>query len=131
MRHQRIQGLDSSPALSILDLSHNIKLATIEALPKGLATLKAKKCGKLRDLAFLDHHPNLEFLYVDVMESLAFVSALPKLAYVGFENVLDGDLSPLLKSTSLTKVGFYPAKRKHYSHSEAEINKLLASRRSE
>ncbi len=37
---------------------------------------------------------------------------------------------PLLKSASLTKVGFYPAKRRHYSHAEAEINQLLATKRS-
>ena len=59
---------------------------------------------------------------------LAFVPQLPALDYVGFENVLDGDLSPLLKSASLTKVGFHPAKRKHYSHSQAEIQKLIAGK---
>jgi internalin A len=129
MRHPRIEGLDQSAALSILDLSHNSKLASIGRMPKSLTKLKVRKCGELRDLAFLAHHQNLEFLYFDVMENLAFVPDLPMLAYIGFENVLDGDLSPLLKSASLTKVGFHPPKRKHYSHSLPDLTRLLDANR--
>jgi hypothetical protein len=128
LRHQRIQGLDRSPKLSSLDISHSSKLVGIGGIPQCLASLSIKRCAKLRDLAFLAHHPKLEFLYVDVMADLALVPQLPMLAYVSFENVLDGDLSPLLKSASLTKVGFHPAKRKHYSHALAEIQKLLAGK---
>ena len=128
LRHQRLQGLDRSPKLSSLELSHSSKLVGIGGIPQCLASLRIKRCAKLRDLAFLARHPKLEFLYVDVMADLAFVPQLPALDYVGFENVLDGDLSPLLKSASLTKVGFHPAKRKHYSHSQAEIQKLIAGK---
>jgi hypothetical protein len=129
MRHEHIQGLEKSATLSTLELSHNPKLASVGAIPKSLTKLKIKKCGKLRDLGFLAHHRNLEFLSVDVIESLAFVPGLPSLAYVGFENVLDGDLSPLLKSASVARVGCHPAKRKHYSHSLPELNNLLAAKR--
>jgi hypothetical protein len=127
-RHQRVQGLDKSAALSILTFSHNPKLASIAAIPRSLAKLRIEKCSKLSDLGFLDRHPNLEFLVVDVMANLGFVPGLPKLAYVAFQNVLDGDLSPLLKSASVTKASFHPAKRKHYSHTLPELTKLLAAK---
>lgn len=125
---KRIRGLDSIPALSTLDISHCSKLEAVEALPKSLVKLKIKKCPRLRDLSFLAGHQSLEFLYVDVMQTVAFVPNLRHLSYVGFENVLDGDLKPLVKSVSLCDVGFYPKKRKHYTHSEAELKKILAAK---
>jgi hypothetical protein len=129
MHHQRIQGLDKSATLSTLELSYCPKLLSVAAIPTGLTKFILKKCAKLRDLTFLLCHPNLEFLYVDIMESLAFVPGLLRLAYVGFENVLDGNLSPLLESASVTRLGCHPGKRKHYSHSLQELAKLLDAKR--
>jgi hypothetical protein len=125
---KRIRGLDSIPALSTLDISHCSKLESVDALPKSLVKLKIKKCPRLREVSFLAGHQSLEFLYIDVMQTLEFVPNLRRLSYIGFENVLDGDLRPLVKSGSLRDAGFYPAKRKHYTHSEAELKKILAAR---
>jgi internalin A len=124
-----LRGLDSSPALSTLDISYCSKLQEIKTLPKSLVKLKIKKCPKLRVLSFLAGHPTLEFLYVDVMRTVDFVPGLRRLSYIGFENVLDGDLQPLVKSASLRDVGFYPAKRKHYTHSLAELKQILAAKK--
>jgi hypothetical protein len=126
---KRLRGLDSIPALSTLEVSHCSKLEAIEALPKSLVKLTIKKCPRLRDLSFLAGHQSLEFLYVDVMQTVAFVPNLQRLSYIGFENVLDGDLEPLVKSASLRDVGFYPAKRKHYTHSLAELKQILAAKK--
>ncbi len=126
---QSLLGLDASPSLATLDISHCAKLESIDAIPKRLLKLKIKKCSHVRDLSFLTGHPALEFLYVDIMENVAFVPSLRKLTYLGFENVLDGDLKPILQSASLRDVGFFPAKRKHYSHSEPELKEILATRK--
>lgn len=123
-----LRGLDSIRALSTLEISHCSKLEAVERLPGSLLKLTIKKCPRLRDLTFLDGHQFLEFLYVDVMKTVAFVPGLRRLSYVGFENVLDGDLNPLVKSMSLRDVGFYPAKRKHYTHSLEEVKKILAAK---
>jgi internalin A len=125
---KRIRGLDSAPALSTLHIAHCSKLEGVDALPTRLAKLKIEKCPRFHDLSFLADHPSLEFLYVDVVETLAFVPSLPRLSYVGFGNVLDGDLNPIVKSTSLRDVACYPAKRKHYTHSEKELKEILANK---
>jgi internalin A len=62
------------------------------------------------------------------MKTVDFVPGLRRLTYIGFENVLDGDLQPLVKSKSLRDVAFYPPKRKHYTHSETELKEILAAR---
>src|SRR5207248_30578 len=101
---------------------------SISAVPKSLTTLTINKCPRLRDLSFLVDHPSLNSLTVDVMETVTFVPSLRQLSYVAFGNVLDGDLKPLVKSKSLRDVAFYPAKRKHYSHSLEELKDILAVR---
>jgi internalin A len=126
---KRFKGLDTSRSLATLDVSHCSKVDTISALPKSLTKLKIKKCAQLKDLAFVKGHAALEFLYVDVMTDVAFVPSLRSLTYLGFENVVDGDLEPILESRSLKDVGFFPAKRKHYTRSESEIKELLAARK--
>lgn len=123
-----MSGLDSIQALAKLEISHCSKLEAIEALPASLVDLKIKKCPRLVDLSFLAKHASLETLYVDVMQDVGFVPGLRHLSYIGFENVLDGDLNPLVKSASLRNVGFYPTKRKHYTHSEAELKEILGAR---
>lgn len=124
----RLRGLDASRSLATLDISHCAKLESIDALPKGLTKLKIKKCPRVRDVAFLKGHPSLEFLYIDVLPDVTLIPGLRKLTYLGFENVVDGNLEPLLESKSLRDVGFYPAKRKHYTRSEGELKELLSAR---
>ena len=126
---KRLSGLDASPSLATLTLSHCAKLEKIDALPKSLVKLKIEKCGRLRDLAFVAKHPSLDFLYVDVLPDVAFVPGLRHLTYLGFQNVIDGDLRPLVESKSLRDVAFYPAKRKNYTHSESELKQILAARK--
>jgi internalin A len=126
---KRLHGLGTSPSLSVLDISHCAKLEAIDALPKALTSLKIKKCSHVKDLTFLKGHPTLEFLYIDNMPDVAFVPGLRRLSYIGFENVVDGNLTPLLDSKSLRDVGFYPAKRKNYSHSEGEVKQILGARK--
>jgi internalin A len=126
---KRLAGLDASPSLKTLELHHCSKLESVVALPRSLTTLKILKCGKLRDLSFVAKHSALEFLYVDVMETVGFVPTLKRLEKIGFENVTDGDLQPLLETPSLREAFFHPAKRKHYTHSKPELNAALASAR--
>ncbi len=127
--NRRLQGIDASPSLGTLQIEHCAKLETVDGLPNGLLKLKILKCGRLKNLSFLAKHPCLEFLYLDVMDDVAFVPSLRQLTYLGFENVMDGDLEPLTRTTSLRDANFYPENRKHYTHSKTQINDLLPARK--
>jgi len=62
------------------------------------------------------------------LSSLKFISSLPKLESLTFldTDVKDGDMSPLANHKCLRYVAF--TKKKHFSHSEKELNALYASR---
>ena len=62
------------------------------------------------------------------LSSLNFISGLPKLELLTFleTDVTDGDMSLLASHKSLRYVAF--TKKKHFSHSDKELNALYASR---
>lgn len=125
---EKLEALDALEALATLQLSHCAKLASTGPLPRRLKKLRIEKCGHLADLSFLAGHPSLEFFYADVVESLAFVRKLPRLSSVGFGNVVDGNLAPLVESASVREVAFHPS-RKHYSHALPTLKRALAAKR--
>jgi len=92
------------PGLQVLDVLTCKKIknaANIRALKK-LRTFKLNDCGEIPTLNFINDMPALEeFRFVDT-------------------NVLDGDLTPLLK---LKWVGFL--NKKHYSHTSEELDAIL------
>lgn len=73
------------------------------------------------DLSLLETIPFLEDF--GMIASLAFVPAMRRIAYVGFETVVDGDLTPLLSTKTLRDAGF--ADKRHHSHTLEEIKALL------
>lgn len=123
---KEMHGLDRLNSVVKLELSHCSKLESLGPLPKSLVTLRIMKCAHLHDLSSLARHPSLEFLFVEKLDSVGFVPSVPNLSYVGFLEVVDGNLSPILKSSSVRDVGFM--NRKHHSHSEAEMKKLLGAK---
>jgi hypothetical protein len=123
---EALVGLDRLTALVDLQLSHCSKLRALLPLPPALRALRIMSCGRLGSLEFLRGNPTLERLYASALDTLSFVPELPRLGYLGFEKLGDGDLSPVLASTSLRDVGFAP--RKHYSHRPEALKVALADR---
>jgi hypothetical protein len=123
---ETLVGLDRLTALTELQLSHCAKLRSIAPLPPNLRTLKILKCGKLSSLEFLRGNSTIESLYASVIDSLAFVPSMTRLAYLGFEKLGDGDLAPVLASKSLRDINFLP--KKGYSHGLEQLRAALAQR---
>jgi hypothetical protein len=148
-------NLGVSPRLTYLELlSSNAR--TIGALPAGLRRLELHRCVKLetaqglaascpelrylhlnnsrkfQDLAELLKLKKLEVLCLNScgdLPNLRFLAKLPHLRDFRFvnTNVIDGNLSPLLSLPKLEYVGTLD--KKHYSHSAAEIDEAIASKR--
>ncbi|MBD8189723.1 toxin [Pseudomonas viridiflava] len=120
-----LQGLEKCENLRELDISHCSKISVMDTLRDlNLTKLSIEKCKELRDYSVLSGHPTLKELFISELDSLAFVTSMKAIEYLKFWDVKDGDLSPLLKSKSLKTVDFSPQK-KHYTHSNDEINLLL------
>jgi protein phosphatase 1 regulatory subunit 7 len=88
-------------SIEVLDFLKCRKISDHDAVKclASLKTLKFNDCGEIPNIRFLNEMCNLE--------EFRFVNT----------NVLDGDLSPLLK---LKAVGFFA--KKHYSHSPEDID---------
>lgn len=124
---ESLQGLEKCQSLRELGISHCSKMSSIEVLRDlGLVKLSVEKCKLLRDYSVLSDHPSMEELFVSELDSLAFVTSMRKIERIKFWSVSDGDLSPLLASSTLKAVDFYPQK-KHYTHTNDQINSLLRS----
>jgi hypothetical protein len=106
------RGLAAScPELRYLHLNNSRKFQDVAELLKlkKLEVLCLNSCGDLPNLRFLAKFPHLrDFRFVNT-------------------NVIDGDLSPLLSLPKLEYAGTLD--KKHYSHSAAEIDEAIASRR--
>lgn len=121
-----IKGLEKLDKLRILELSNNNKLNDISILNQieNIEKVSIKKCKLLSDLNTLAENKSIKFLYSEKIDELNFIPSMKSLNYLGFAELKNGDLSALMMSKTLSKVGFYPNK-KHYSHTQDEINKLL------
>ncbi|CAN5845677.1 hypothetical protein BH20ACI4_BH20ACI4_07250 [soil metagenome] len=122
------EGLKKLENLKEVELRYLSKLVNIEdlALNPNVRKLSIEACKKLTDYSVLSKNEGIEFLSVfySKIDSLKFVKEMKSIDYVSFSDLTDGDLMPLLQSKTLSEVRFYPQK-KHYSHSEEEINELL------
>ncbi|MES2642091.1 MAG: hypothetical protein V4850_21585 [Myxococcota bacterium] len=112
-----LAGIERFCALDEIRLAWLPKLTRIgplATLPK-LRSLYIENCANVGDIEALRGARTLEVLEIHnkSIASLAFLNDLPALRQVnvGKTNVLDGDLSPLLRIASVNFVN-----RKHYSH---------------
>jgi len=96
-----------------------------------LERLTLERCRQVADyraLASLRRLKSLALVTGADIPSLEFLSGCSRLEGFGFfeTNVVDGDLTPLLRHPSLTFVGSLD--KRHYSHRVAEINQALTAR---
>jgi hypothetical protein len=130
-----LEGLEQFEDLASLTLRHCPKLEDISALGRmegSLRKLILDRCKGIGDVSAIGQLQGLVNLSINAcgdIESIDFVSALETLETMGLgggTSVLDGDLSPLLTLPVLRYAGV--DKKKHYSHTPAELTKHLESR---
>ena len=123
-----LNGLQSLNKLNLLELRSLKNLTDISAIAalSNLEKLIFEKTA-VADYSPLQQATSLKFLVLDKASSIDFVKEMPQLKYVGFAEVTDGNLNPLLELPALESVNFYPHK-KHYTHTEKQINEILKSK---
>jgi internalin A len=123
-----LTGVEKLSSLQSLELEHSRSPTTIGLLPLRLRTLKIDACPRLDDLSNLADNESIDFLFVSSARDLEFVPTMRRLTSIGFGDVANGDLSPLLRSSSLKRALFAPKKK--YSPSHDDIQRALAARSS-
>jgi Leucine-rich repeat (LRR) protein len=124
-----LQGLVPLSKLRSLRLANLRCLGSLTGLERltALEELEIDTCRKIQTIDEIGCLSKLRKLQLDNcgdIESLKPLAKLTELELVGFvesTNILDGDLSPLLKQKKLSRVAFRD--RKHYSHRWEEIDR--------
>ena len=124
---EHLDGLNSLKRLRSLRLA-NLKRLTSLAGIEGLGDLEeleihtCRGIGSIEEVGFLSRLQKLQLNNDGDIESLKPLERLNELMWVGFyesTNILDGDLSPLIRQKNLTRVSF--KNRRHYSHRREEF----------
>jgi hypothetical protein len=127
-------GLERLRELQHLQLYRVQGLTSIEEIGalQGLRELDIEGCKGSFDLASAlnqsTHLITVRYSRSAPLSSLRFIAQLPKLKHLAFldTEVEDGDMSPLATHQSLRHVAF--TKKKHFSHSDRQLNALYAGR---
>lgn len=122
-RLKSLSGIEKFRKLNNLELSSCNKLCDILSLIKlsCLKSLHIEKCGQITNLSILQGNDNIQNLFIDKVESIGFISSMPNLDNFSFWNCIDGNLAPLIATTS--QIYFYPNKR-HYTNTLEQINQM-------
>lgn len=91
-----------------------------------LKILRLRNCKRLQDLTQLVPNNTIKQISISSLKDLKFLAGMKKLKFLHFDDVIDGDISPLLDS-SLEFVGM--VSKKKYSHTEKEVNLILERNR--
>lgn len=124
-----ISGLRNSNRLEKLNLSYCNNITNISVLShiSGLKTLRLLNCKQLQDLTQLVPNNTIEHINISSLKDLLFLEGMKQLKSLCFDDVINGDISPLLGSHSLESVSI--VSKKKYSHTEKEVNLILARNR--
>lgn len=118
-----LAGLEVLTGLQKLELSHCRAVRSVGGLPTDLRVLHVWSCGHLTDGGFLAGHELLDFVSMTTIASLDFVPTMRALTRLSFESVLDGDLSPVLASSTLRSI--FCTDKKHHSHTQEALQAML------
>ncbi len=126
-----IEGIESLEDLRYLDLAYAPKIESLTPLAAPTVDLRELSLANMK--AITDYSPlasirklrRLSIFKCAPMEDLAWTKGMDYLDSIGFveTKVLNGDLSPLLSLPLLRYVG--AGNKKHYSHTDEELNALL------
>ena len=123
---QSLKGIERLNELEYLDILSCPKLLDISAVfeLENLRVLKIEKCKSIKEISLVEES-SIECLHLDSIDNLHFISKMPRLKQLHFENIENGDLSPLLSHPTLSNVWF-PNKKK-YTHTRLEIVNSLGN----
>lgn len=123
-----VDGIEGLGELEEVALSYNSGLSDVHGIPRSakVRKLHLERCERLAAFRF-DENSTVRELFITSIASAGNVERLSALELITFWNLLDGDLAAFLTLPSLKEIRFHPQK-KHYSHAEEEINRLLRAR---
>lgn len=120
-----LNGTQKLTNLSELKLAFNKNLSDIDKIQEThIKKLYIEKCKKLTDFSILKNNSSIQELFITELESLNFVKSMKKIEKIHFWHCEDGDLNPLFESKTLKTV-FITKDKKHYTHTQAQINTYL------
>lgn len=121
-----LDGAERFTSLTRVDLAYMPKLASVGALRHlPVEFLSIQNCPNIEDLAALAQCPRLRALRLNTcgtLPSLKFLNDFPRLEEFRFvdTNVLDGDLTPLLRLKSIGSMS-----KRHYRPSVEEVKRRI------
>lgn len=125
-----LDGVEPLRGLRSLRLGALRQLASLEGVQActRLEALNIDTCRKLTSLAPVGFLPRLQILHlsncgnIDSLKPLDHLDSLEQVTFVESTNVLDGDLTPLLRQRHLKRVSFQ--NRRHYSHRREDFAEI-------
>jgi Leucine-rich repeat (LRR) protein len=120
-----LRGLSRLRFLRLANLPRLTSLAGVEGLSR-LEALEVHTCRQIHSIKEIGSLTNLRTLYLNNdggIESLKPLDSLTALESVGFyesTDIIDGDLSPLMRLKKLSKLFFQ--NRRHYSHRREDFS---------
>lgn len=125
---ENLNGLEELNNLKELKLAYNTKLSNIEEINGShIEKLHIEKCKNFTDFSVLGSNNQLKEIFITELDSLQFIGEMKNLEKIHFWVCKDGDLNPLMKAPSL-KTAFITSNKKHYTHTQAQIDNYLNSK---
>jgi hypothetical protein len=129
-----LSGVETLEDLRFLKVGYAPKLKTLDALAspdwqlRELDLAKAKKTESYNPIASLRYLRRLRLSTCAPMRNLKWMEGMERLDFFAFvdTDVVDGDLSPLLRLPALRYVGTMA--RRHYNYTGERLNELLNQR---
>lgn len=125
---QNLRGIEELKNLKEIKLAFNAKLTDIEKMNDSqIEKIHIEKCKNLTNFSVLSGNNQLKELFITELDSLQFINDMNSLEKIHFWECKDGDLNPLMKSSSL-KTAYITSNKKHYTHTQAQIDEYLKSK---
>ncbi|MFD1800962.1 hypothetical protein ACFSFZ_01925 [Mixta tenebrionis] len=122
-----LSGCENLEKLHLIRCTKLLNLSGIDALKKlnGVFIINSKQ---MVNFSCLKGNCSIEQLGLNRVDSLDFIRYMPNLKTVGFDELIDGNIALALEIPHIERITFYPNK-KHYTHTQQEVNEIIARRR--
>ncbi|MCJ8289627.1 MAG: hypothetical protein HRT58_03695 [Crocinitomicaceae bacterium] len=125
---ENVNGIEKLKNLKELKLAFNNKLTDLGKINGSqVEKFHIEKCKNFTNFAVLKGNNRIKELFITELDSLQFISDMSNLEKIHFWDSKDGDLNPLMKSSSL-KTAYITSNKKHYTHTQAQVEEYLNSK---